>query len=76
MDSFFDEQVDQAKTILVEIVVRNSQNDKVASDKELQSWLKVRNNPDKKKKQVDDIVNIFKKLDEYDCVCSICEEGS
>ena len=52
-DSFTDDDVDVSKKILVEIVLRQ-QDERVKKDKELAIWVKGRNNPCKKERQIDD----------------------
>ena len=64
-ESFTDEEIDDAKKILVEIVMRQKEKDVIKSDKDLLQWVKGRNQPEKKKKQTEDIVNIFTRLDGY-----------
>ena len=64
-NSFTDEEIDEAKKILVDIVKKTSDKENVRNDKDLNSWIKGRNQPDKKKKQLDDIINIFARLDGY-----------
>ena len=44
---------------------KKSDKENVRNDKDLNSWIKERNQPDKKKKQLDDIINIFARLDGY-----------
>ena len=68
MDSFMEEEVEQAKVILVELVQKKMNVEKIRNDKELAAWVKGRANPEKKRKQIDDIVNIFERLDAYDCI--------
>ena len=64
-DSFTDDEVDGAKKIMIEIVLKNKEKEKVTSDRDLVQWVKGRNQPEKKKKQLDDILNIFARLDGY-----------
>ena len=59
------DEIDSAKMISVELVMENNYKEKVKDDKELVQWIKGRNNPDKKKKQIDDIINIFARPDGY-----------
>ena len=59
------DEIDSAKKILVELVMENNYKEKVKDDKELVQWIKGRNNPEKKTKQIDDIINIFARLDGY-----------
>ena len=62
------DEVEQAKVILVELVHKKNNIEKIRNDKDLVTWVKGRMNPEKKKKQVDDIVKIFAKLDAYDSI--------
>ena len=64
-ESFTDEEIDDAKKILVEVVMRQKEKDVVKNDKDLSQWVKGRNQPEKKKKQTEDIINIFARLDGY-----------
>ena len=59
------DEIDSAKIISVELVMENNYKEKVKDDKELVQWIKGRNNPEKKTKQIDDIINIFARLDGY-----------
>ena len=63
--SFTDIEIDDAKKLLVEIVLRNRSQENVKNDKDLEKWIKGRNQPDKKEKQIDDIINIFARVDGY-----------
>ena len=64
-ESFTEDEIDEAKVILVEIIHRKKAEERVKNDQELNNWIKGRNNPGKKKRQIDDIVNIFSRLDGY-----------
>ena len=59
-------EIEEAKNILVEIVVRKMMIEKVKNDKDLEIWTKGRNEPNKKDKIISDIINIFARLDGYD----------
>ena len=47
-DSFSELEIEQAKTILVEVVLKRHSDDRIRADKELANWIKGRNNPEKK----------------------------
>jgi hypothetical protein len=64
--SFTIAEIEEAKNILVQIVVRNMAIDKVKNDKDLDTWTKGRNEPNKKDKQISNIIDIFARLDGYD----------
>ena len=51
-----------------ELLHKKNNVEKIRNDKDLATWIKGRKNPEKKKRQVDDIVNIFARLDGYDCI--------
>ena len=67
-ESFLDEEIDDAKKNLVEIVVRNAEHGNVKQDKDLAVWIKGCKGTEKKHKQIDDIMNIFARLDGYNLV--------
>ena len=64
-ESFPDDDIDKAKKHLVEIVAVNKDHEKVKADKDLTKWLKGKNMPEKKDKQIDDIINLRRRLDGY-----------
>ena len=65
MESFMENDIENAKKKLVDYVNKIKDNEKVKNDKELAKWIKGRQMPDKKEKQIDDILNIFARLDGY-----------
>ena len=65
MDSFTEDEIEEAKTILVEVVHKKNNVAQIRDDKDLAAWIKGRKNPEKKKRQIEDIVNIFARLDGY-----------
>ena len=67
-ESFMQDDIDEAKKLLVEIVTRNADNKKIKDDKELTKWTSGRKDPGKREKQIDDIINKFSRLDAYNLV--------